>query len=79
LFKLFSAFLMNVCASTAFNRPLVSTFKMKLKFHHLLWYDWEICHLCGYRSKMSTKAEAILCILCVPVNIFETHIAQNLW
>jgi hypothetical protein len=31
-----------------------------------------------YRYK-KFKAEAILCVLCAPVSIFGTHLAQNLW
>jgi hypothetical protein len=42
--------------------------------------DWEIhCHLCGNTLKKSTKADAILWVLCAPVSIFGTHLVQNVW
>jgi hypothetical protein len=51
---------------------------MKPTFHHLLQCDLEIhCHLCDIALK-KVKAEAILCVLCAPVNIFGTHLGQNL-
>jgi hypothetical protein len=28
---------------------------------------------------VSVKAEAILCVLCIQVSIFRTHLMQNLW
>jgi hypothetical protein len=31
------------------------------------------------RSVNSTKAEAILCVLCPRVSIFGSHLAQTLW
>jgi hypothetical protein len=55
--------------------------QMKPRFHYLLLIrcDWEIlCHVCDYHSK-NVKAEANLCILCVSVSIFRTHLTQNLW
>jgi hypothetical protein len=54
---------------------------MKPMIDHLLLVrcDWEIHrHLCGMALK-KVKAEAILCVLCVPVSIFGTHLARNLW
>jgi hypothetical protein len=71
----------NVCASIALTALLFQYSQMKSRFHYLLLVrcDWEIhCHLCGIALR-KVKAEAILCVLCAPVSIFGTHVAQNLW
>jgi hypothetical protein len=78
LFKLFR--LVWWIKSTALTALWFQHSQMKPRFNHLLFvrYDWEIkSHLCGLAQKV--KTEAILCVLCAPVSIFETHLAQNVW
>jgi hypothetical protein len=78
----FSACLMIVCASTALTPLWPQHSQMKPRFYHLLLVqcDWEIhYHVCGIALNKCTKAEVILCVLCAPVSIFWTHLAQNLW
>jgi hypothetical protein len=70
-----------MCASTAMTALWFQHSEMKPRFHHLLFTqcDGEIHHyFCGITVKMSTKAEAIFCILWTSMSISETHPVQNM-
>jgi hypothetical protein len=75
-----SACLANVLIH-CFDCPLVSTFTNETQVlssvTHMIWMR-NSSPSYGITLK-KVKAETILCILCAPVSIFETHLAQNLW
>jgi hypothetical protein len=61
-----------------FGYTFVSTFhKLNADFITCYSYDETEKFIAIYRSK-KVKAEVILCVLCTPVSIFGTHLAQNL-
>jgi hypothetical protein len=67
-----------MCASTSLTALRFQNSQMKPRFLHLLLVRCTIqCHICGIAVKMSTKAEAILGVLCATLGIFGTHLAQN--
>jgi hypothetical protein len=76
LFKIFGLFGECVCIH-CFGCSFVSTFINEPRFHHLLQVIEKFVAMFVVLLQ-NISAEAILCILCAPVNIFGTQLTQNM-
>jgi hypothetical protein len=81
LFKFFFGLFGECMCNHCYNCSFVSTFTNETQLSspvtRTMWLQNSLPSLWYHPKKV--RAEAIPCILCAPVSIFEMHVMQNLW